>query len=82
MCEFYLDHTAQFLRGQGYTISTETHKADWTTHGKGAGPLRNQKMVDLGADIAVAYMHEGSRGTADCVARAKKAGIEVLLYKG
>jgi hypothetical protein len=45
--------------------------ADWKTHGKAAGPIRNQKMLDEGKpDLVV-------KGTADMVARAQKAGVQV-----
>lgn len=81
MSENYVAHVRAFLRGQGYNIDTEVHKADWNQYGKGAGPIRNQKMVDLGADIAVAFLQEGSRGTADCIRRINAAGIELLTYK-
>lgn len=82
MSERYVAQVAQFLRGKGYTIRTEQHPADWNKHGKGAGPIRNQEMVDLGADICVAFPQEGSRGTADCMRRATAAGIELLTYRG
>jgi hypothetical protein len=82
MSETYVSHVSSYLAQKGYQINTEVHKADWATQQKAAGPIRNQKMVDLGADVTVAFMHEGSRGTADCVARCQKAGIPVLLYKG
>lgn len=42
-----------------------------------AGHLRNQLMVDLGADICYAFPLPDSRGTKDCIRRAKKAGIKV-----
>lgn len=57
----------------------EAHPADWGRRGKAAGPKRNQEMVDLGADICLAFPSEGSRGTWDCVRRARKAGIEVKV---
>jgi hypothetical protein len=51
--------------------------ADWTTHGRAAGPIRNQQMIDEGKpDIVIAF--PGGRGTADMVRRAEKAGIEVI----
>jgi hypothetical protein len=43
-----------------------------------AGHLRNQHMVDLGADVCLAFPTASSRGTIDCMRRAKAAGIEVL----
>jgi YspA, cpYpsA-related SLOG family len=51
--------------------------ADWAKHGRAAGPIRNQRMLDEGKpDLVVAF--PGGRGTADMVRRAKKAGVEVL----
>lgn len=51
--------------------------ADWEKHGKAAGPIRNQQMIDEAApDVVVAF--PGGRGTADMVRRAKKAGIETI----
>lgn len=53
------------------------YPADWKTHGKAAGPIRNQQMLDEGRpDLVVAF--PGGRGTADMVARARKAGVEVI----
>jgi hypothetical protein len=58
-------------------IQTETFLADWKTHGKAAGPIRNQRMIDEGKpDLVVAF--PGGKGTADMVRRAKAAGIEVI----
>ena len=54
----------------------EPHPADWSL-GKKAGPLRNQEMVDLGADICLAFPLLESRGTRDCMRRATAAGIPV-----
>ena len=51
--------------------------ADWKKHGKKAGVIRNQQMLDEGKpDLVVAF--PGGRGTADMVKRAKDAGIEVI----
>jgi hypothetical protein len=41
---------------------------------------RNQKMVDRGADLCLAFPTDNSRGTWDCVRRAKAAGIPVKIY--
>lgn len=56
--------------------TTEAHpvtRADWRTHGKAAGPIRNQAMADLGADLCIAF----AGGAADIVRRARAAGIPV-----
>lgn len=51
--------------------------ADWKTHGKAAGPLRNARMIAEGKpDIVIAF--PGGRGTADCVRKARAAGIPVV----
>ena len=44
-----------------------------------AGPRRNQHMVDLGADLCLAYPYGVSRGTRGCAAMAIKAGIPTLI---
>lgn len=50
--------------------------ADWKRHGRSAGPIRNQKIVDEYAlDKLLAF--SGGRGTADMVRRAMSAGIPV-----
>lgn len=50
--------------------------ADWDQHGRAAGPIRNQQMLDEGKpDLVVAF--PGGRGTADMIRRAKKAGLPV-----
>ena len=49
---------------------------DWATHGKAAGPIRNQRMIDEGKpDLVIAF--PGGKGTADMVRRARAAGVEV-----
>jgi hypothetical protein len=58
-------------------VQIEKLPADWDTHGKGAGPIRNQRMIDEGKpEVVVAF--PGGRGTADMVRRAKAAGVRVI----
>lgn len=57
----------------GWTI--ERHPANWEAHGKAAGFIRNQAMVDLGADACIAFRRGGSRGTTHCGQAAERAGI-------
>lgn len=59
-----------------YNLPHEQFPTDWKTHGKAAGAIRNQQMLDQGKpDVVVAF--PGSNGTADMVRRAKNAGIKV-----
>ena len=54
----------------------EEFPADWAKHGKSAGPIRNQQMLDeCHPDLVVAF--PGGKGTADMVARARKAKVQV-----
>jgi len=62
-------------------VAVQVFPADWETHGKAAGPIRNQRMLDEGRpDLVVAF--PGGRGTSDMVARAKRAGVEVMMIEG
>ncbi len=52
-------------------------KADWTKHGRAAGPIRNKQMLEEGKpDLVVAF--PGGRGTADMVRQARAAGVPVV----
>jgi len=54
-------------------IPARSFPADWQKHGKAAGPIRNQQMLDEGRpDIVVAF--PGGRGTADMVTRSRAHG--------
>lgn len=51
--------------------------ADWSKHGRGAGPIRNAQMLrDGNPDLVVAF--PGGAGTAHMVATARKAGVPVV----
>lgn len=64
--------------GKSMGFVLESHPAQWNVHGKAAGPIRNKEMVDLGADLVLAFPRGSSRGTRGCMALADKAGIEVI----
>lgn len=58
-------------------VTQVPYPADWDTHGKAAGPIRNQTMLDVGKpDLVVAF--PGGRGTDDMVAKARAAGVQVM----
>lgn len=58
----------------------EAHPADWGRHGRAAGPIRNQHMVNLGADLCVAFLTTGSRGAVKTAALAEAAGIPTTRH--
>lgn len=62
--------------GLGY--GTRCYFPDWKKHGKKAGILRNQQMLDDGKpDLVIAFWDGASRGTDDMIKRARKAGVQV-----
>ena len=62
-------------------VYPEEHPADWISFGKGAGPKRNQKMVDAGANFALVFPHSSSRGTTGCLEMLIKADIPVEVIQ-
>lgn len=55
--------------------------ADWTRHGRFAGPRRNQRMLDEGRPgLVLAF--PGGRGTMDMTRRARRAGVRVISVRG
>jgi len=60
----------------------EVFFADWEQHGKAAGPIRNNVMLDQKPDLVIAFHPnlEESKGTKHCVTEAKKRGIPVEVH--
>jgi len=56
-------------------LDVELHKANWAAHGRAAGPIRNQEMLDSGVDLVIAF--PGGRGTKDMTIKAQHAGVPV-----
>jgi len=66
-------------RALGYDVVS--FPANWAQHGKRAGIIRNQQMLDEGdPDLVIAFTPtaEYTPGTGDMVRRAQKAGIPVI----
>jgi hypothetical protein len=61
-------------------IAVEAHPADWKKFGRAAGPIRNQQLLAEKPGLLVAF--PGGKGTADMVAKAKKAGLNVVVVDG
>lgn len=62
--------------------TVEPHEADWypvRLHGvkdAQAGFKRNQAMVDMGANLCIAFIRDDSRGASHAAKRAEAAGIK------
>jgi hypothetical protein len=64
------------LFGEYAGIPVESYPADWTKHGRAAGPIRNAQMLAEGRpDLVIAF--PGGKGTADMVRKARIAGVRV-----
>lgn len=75
---------AEFAELHGLGDAHEQYPANWGKHGKRAGFIRNQEMIDTEPDLVLAFIDkplEDSRGTQDTVLRAKRAGIETYVIR-
>lgn len=60
-------------------ISMKEFPADWNTHGKSAGYIRNKQIVDA-CDEVVAFWDGESKGTKHTMTLAEEAGKPVHKY--
>jgi hypothetical protein len=61
----------------------ETFPAQWEIYGGAAGNIRNTQMLNVGIPDRVEAFHDhitSSRGTADMIKQALKAGLPVVLH--
>lgn len=68
----------QIAERHGWVV--ERHLPDWSV-GKRAGFDRNRKMVDLGADMCLAFIKDDSAGASQCSRIAKEAQIPTRAIK-
>ena len=78
---------ADRLAGQAATaldLTVREYPAQWDTHGRAAGPIRNQQMLDLEHPDLVLAFHDRlteSKGTRDMIQRSRRAGITVRWFR-
>lgn len=61
------------------SVKITTFPADWRTHGKAAGPIRNAQMAEY-ADALIAVWDGVSRGTKNMINEAKKRELNVYVF--
>lgn len=89
-CPTGLDYLVREVSGRnGFAAPLIIFKAHWNTEGRSAGPKRNSRMVKAAAALAEALGVElvchawpigESRGTRDCMRKAKAAGARVVVH--
>ena len=62
-------------------ISITILEPDWDKHGKGAGMIRNNAMLDMKPNIVLAFWDGNSKGTKHTISEARKRKIEVHLVQ-
>lgn len=77
-CPTGADAIAERLARREFGWAVERHPAEWNVHGKGAGFKRNAHMVQLGADLCLAFIRNGSRGASHTAALAEAASIPTV----
>jgi hypothetical protein len=61
-------------------LSLKIFNADWQTHGRAAGPIRNRKMAE-NAEALIALWDGKSRGTKNMIETATKHGLLVYVKR-
>ena len=69
---------SQLVRYNPDFFDEDPFPADWDTHGKAAGGIRNQAMIDSGIQGALVF--DGGNGTADMTRKIIAAGIKYSDY--
>lgn len=74
-----VDGTAKQIADE-FGVTCTTMWANWKKHGKAAGPIRNQRMVDyVGKEGGLIAIWDGSsKGTQDCTEAAKLLGMSKI----
>jgi hypothetical protein len=76
------DRWARARRAEtGRDVVREPHPAHWKLLGHRAGPIRNEEMVRLGADLCLAFIHRDSRGASHCARTAEDYGIPTTIHR-
>jgi hypothetical protein len=74
-----VDHLGEIYAAE-MNIKLVVFEADWETHGRAAGPIRNRKMAENAAAL-IAIWDGKSRGTKNMIETATKKGLLVYVKR-
>lgn len=70
----------ELARLRGWDV--ERHLADWARYGRYvAGAVRNKRMAQLGADVVLAFIRDGSTGSSGCLFEARRKNIPAVVWR-
>ncbi|WP_368861197.1 SLOG family protein [Frankia sp. AgB32] len=72
---------AETARADGHPVVSEEHPADWDRLKKRSGMIRSAEMVQVGADVCLAFIRNRSAGATGCARLALDAGIELHVWR-
>lgn len=67
-----------YASNRGYAV--KIFNADWDNFGRAAGPIRNREMLKT-ADAVIVFWDGMSRGTSDCISRARELNLPLKIVK-
>lgn len=72
--------TGGWIWAKGAEIPTRKFPADWLTHGKAAGPIRNRQMAEYVGPNGLCILFPGGKGTASMRVEAERVGMRIVKY--
>lgn len=63
-----------------YSIPYKEFPADWSTHSKSAGAIRNKQMADYG-EVLISFWDGESKGSKNMIENMKKLKKHIVIVK-
>lgn len=60
-------------------VPIKVYPADWNAHGKAAGPIRNELIINAATHV-LAFPSKNGKGTQDTISRAQKKSLPLKVY--
>jgi hypothetical protein len=79
-CPTGADWIAEQVAGH-FNWEIELHPADWHRYGKAAGFRRNAEMIDLGADLVLAFIRNDSHGATNTLDLAIASKMPTIVWR-